>query len=207
MVFTSSHISDVCELEVVSAASTYGIGLLTYIVYGFCNVFGLECNMYARKIEKAKTSATNKLIAEARNTSSDGIMNLSYQMSGMSVLAYGIAYETEGKQTVKSTPVSAKAKITDPVEENNPESVVTENKKSPVPKAVTHIDGKKIICPICKTVQPDYRLICINCEQKFINGQTDIPYWCNKCGHKGPYEGNCPSCGSSLKKHNPEYQA
>ena len=57
MVFTSSHISDVCELVVVSAASTYGIGLLTYIVYGFCNVFGLECKMYSEKIERAKEAA------------------------------------------------------------------------------------------------------------------------------------------------------
>lgn len=27
------------------------------------------------------------------------------------------------------------------------------------------------------------------------------PFVCGKCGHKGPYDGNCPECGSSLKKY------
>ena len=26
------------------------------------------------------------------------------------------------------------------------------------------------------------------------------PFICGKCGRKGPYEGNCPECGSSLKR-------
>ena len=27
------------------------------------------------------------------------------------------------------------------------------------------------------------------------------PFNCGNCGHKGPYEGNCPSCGSSMKRY------
>ena len=27
------------------------------------------------------------------------------------------------------------------------------------------------------------------------------PFVCGKCGHQGPYEGNCPECGSSLKRY------
>ena len=27
------------------------------------------------------------------------------------------------------------------------------------------------------------------------------PFVCGKCGHQGPYEGNCPECGSSLKNY------
>lgn len=37
-----------------------------------------------------------------------------------------------------------------------------------------------------------------SCIQK-INKGSNIPYWCGKCGHDGPYEGNCPNCGSSIK--------
>jgi len=29
---------------------------------------------------------------------------------------------------------------------------------------------------------------------------TTTSYRCGKCGHNGPYEGNCPKCGSSLKR-------
>ena len=28
---------------------------------------------------------------------------------------------------------------------------------------------------------------------------TDAPYYCGKCGELGPYEKNCPKCGSSLR--------
>lgn len=28
------------------------------------------------------------------------------------------------------------------------------------------------------------------------------PFVCGKCGHKGPYDGNCPECGSSLRRFN-----
>ena len=27
------------------------------------------------------------------------------------------------------------------------------------------------------------------------------PFVCGNCGHHGPYEGNCPKCGSSLKRY------
>ena len=30
---------------------------------------------------------------------------------------------------------------------------------------------------------------------------TVTSFVCGKCGHQGPYEGNCPECGSSLKKY------
>jgi hypothetical protein len=29
-----------------------------------------------------------------------------------------------------------------------------------------------------------------------------IPYWCGNCGHAGPYDDRCPTCGSSLKRFN-----
>lgn len=57
-------------------------------------------------------------------------------------------------------------------------------------------------CPTCGKKQRGDRHVCFNCGQVFINKQPDIPYWCGNCGNKGPYEGNCPVCGSSLKLNN-----
>ena len=31
---------------------------------------------------------------------------------------------------------------------------------------------------------------------------TKAPYRCGKCGQTGPYDGNCPTCGSSIKFYN-----
>ncbi|MBR6514213.1 MAG: heavy metal-binding domain-containing protein [Clostridia bacterium] len=94
MNLTSSHLDNVEELKLVTATSTYGLGLLTHIVYGFCNIFGLECNMYKEKIEKAQESATEQLIQRATYLSRpDGIMNISYQVSGMTVFVSGVAYK------------------------------------------------------------------------------------------------------------------
>ena len=30
----------------------------------------------------------------------------------------------------------------------------------------------------------------------------ETPYWCLTCGQEGPYNGNCPVCGSSIKIYN-----
>lgn len=30
---------------------------------------------------------------------------------------------------------------------------------------------------------------------------TERPYCCGQCGQEGPYEGNCPNCGSSVKAY------
>ena len=35
-----------------------------------------------------------------------------------------------------------------------------------------------------------------------LKKESTAPYWCGKCGKEGPYEGNCPDCGSSLKRFN-----
>ena len=42
-----------------------------------------------------------------------------------------------------------------------------------------------------------------NATSSIINkNSSTAPYWCGKCGHDGPYDGNCPNCNSSLKKYN-----
>lgn len=97
MVFTSSHISDVHELELVCASSTYGMGLLTGIIYGLCHVFGTECRAYDWKIQKAKESADEKLAELAYDMGADGVMNIRYLISGMTVFVSGLTYMNHDK--------------------------------------------------------------------------------------------------------------
>ena len=71
------------------------------------------------------------------------------------------------------------------------------NRKIPVPVV---INNGELTCPICGLVQKSNRRICWNCNQVFINGQPDIPYWCARCGKPGPYYGDeCPDCGGAIK--------
>lgn len=89
---TVSKIENVTEMQTLSAVSSFGTGFLTALVSGFIELFGVENHMLARKMEKAKDSATAQLVLQAQQIKADGIMNLNYQFSGMSVLAYGTAY-------------------------------------------------------------------------------------------------------------------
>ena len=94
MNITKSQLENVKEVGTISAVSTFGTGLLTAIVTYFIELFGIENNMFVKKIEKAKDSAINKLIVQANALGEvDGIMGLEYQLSGKTVLAYGIAYK------------------------------------------------------------------------------------------------------------------
>ena len=93
MKITSSTIKNVEELKLLSATSTMGIGFLTAIVLSFCHLFGVECDLYNRKIEKAKAYAANKIFNKANEIHADGIMNVRFQVSGLTVFVYGVAYK------------------------------------------------------------------------------------------------------------------
>ena len=95
MKLSFDHIDNVEHIKMLSSSSTYGVGLLTYIVYGFCNIFGVECEMYDKKIEKAKSSAVLKLISKASAIGATGIMDVKFQIHGITVFMYGIAYKGE----------------------------------------------------------------------------------------------------------------
>jgi len=43
---------------------------------------------------------------------------------------------------------------------------------------------------------------CPYCNNNTQSKESSAPFWCGKCGKEGPYDGNCPNCGSSLKKYN-----
>jgi len=92
MNLTFTHIDGVNQIKMLSSNATYGIGFLTSIAFGFCNIFGLECKMYDKKIEKAKNQAVSKLMDKATAAGATGIMDIKFQMHATTVFAYGIAY-------------------------------------------------------------------------------------------------------------------
>ena len=49
--------------------------------------------MLANKVIKAKESAVQKLILSANSIKADGIMNLRFEFSKMTVMVYGTAYK------------------------------------------------------------------------------------------------------------------
>ena len=57
-----------------------------------------------------------------------------------------------------------------------------------------------VSCPTCGAVQKSGRSFCYKCGQEFLNtNQGNAPYWCGSCGQAGPFNGECPNCGSSIK--------
>ena len=88
-------LTNVTPIEKVTATSTYGIGFLTWIVLGFCNLLGCECEMYNNKVEKAEEAATLLLKAYANNLGAAGIMDVRYQIHGTTVFMSGTAYIEE----------------------------------------------------------------------------------------------------------------
>lgn len=93
MKLTTSTLDNVSEIELITATSTYGIGFITGIVFSFCHLLGWECKRFNRKVESAKESAKAKLIAEAEKLAADGVMNVRFQLSGLSVFVYGTAFK------------------------------------------------------------------------------------------------------------------
>ncbi len=92
MNITTSQLENVKELKTITAVSTFGTGFLTSFVSYFIELFGIENNMLAEKIVKAKESAIQKLVLKANSIKADGIMNLRFEFSKMTVMAYGTAY-------------------------------------------------------------------------------------------------------------------
>ncbi len=93
MNLTFANIENVEHIKMLSSSSTYGVGFITSIAYGFGNFFGFECKMYDKKIEKAKAAAALKLVEKATEAGAAGIMNVQFQIHGTTVFMYGIAYK------------------------------------------------------------------------------------------------------------------
>ena len=93
MNFTCALLDNVKHIKMLTATATYGIGLLTAIVNGFCQLFGIQCKMYDKKIEKAKNAAVNQLLEKATAAGASGVMGINFQVYGTTVFMYGIAYK------------------------------------------------------------------------------------------------------------------
>ncbi len=93
MKITPAYIRDVKELKTVTASATMGVGFLTSVCFFFCNIFGIECKMYAKKIEKAKSLAANALVKKAQSIKeASGIMNIRMEICETTIFMYGIIY-------------------------------------------------------------------------------------------------------------------
>lgn len=93
MIITTSNIENVTQIKMITAVANYGIGFLTLLVLSFCHFFGVECQMYDKKIEKAKNAAASELVAKAKEVGATGIMNVRIQMDKTTILMYGMAYK------------------------------------------------------------------------------------------------------------------
>ena len=83
-------------IGLVSSQASRGLGLWTAICLGFANFFGTRCNSYAWKIEKAKDEALEDIIEEASEKGADGIVDIRFSISGLSVIASGTAVRVAG---------------------------------------------------------------------------------------------------------------
>lgn len=91
-VFTSS-IPNAVPVKMVSERSTYGTGFLTLFVSGFCEFFGIPNGLYSKKMMKAEERAVRSLTNQATMLGADGVMDVRYEIHGLSILVYGTAYK------------------------------------------------------------------------------------------------------------------
>lgn len=88
-----------------------------------------------------------------------------------------------------------KAEYTTQHTQKNSENATHANmapKASYHPQKESPTDGT-IFCPSCGFEQSQDRIVCFKC------GKSLVPFYCGNCKHLGPYDGNCPSCNSTIK--------
>ena len=77
----------------LTATATYGTGIITAIVKSFCDFFGIKCDMYTNKLDKAEDKATEYLKLYAEDIGADGIMDVRCQIDGLTFFICGTAYK------------------------------------------------------------------------------------------------------------------
>lgn len=93
MKLTTVTLYDVKDLGEVSGVSIYGVGLFTAVCYLICSLIGKSSVFVGRKLERAKEKALEEMKLYAQEMGADGVMNLHYQLSGLSVMVYGSAFQ------------------------------------------------------------------------------------------------------------------
>ena len=89
----TNTLQNVTPIKMLTATATYGIGGLTAIVLFFCNLFGIKCDMYTNKLDKAEDEATEYLKLYAKNIGADGVMDVRCQIDGLTFFICGTAYK------------------------------------------------------------------------------------------------------------------
>ena len=93
MKLTTVTLYDVKDLGEVSGVCIYGIGLFSALCYLLCSIIGKNSIFVGRKLERAKDKAVKEMTFYAQELGADGVMNLTYQLSGLSVMVYGTAFQ------------------------------------------------------------------------------------------------------------------
>ena len=93
MKLTTVTLYDVKDLGEVSGVCIYGVGLFSAVCFLLCSVLGKSMIFVGRKLERAKAKALEEMKLYAQEMGADGVMNLRYQLSGLSVLVYGSAFQ------------------------------------------------------------------------------------------------------------------
>ena len=89
----TNTLPDVIPLKMLTASATYGMGFLTSIVKVFCEFFGVKCDMYTNKLDKAEDKATEYLMLYAKDIGADGVMDVRCQIDGLTFFICGTAYK------------------------------------------------------------------------------------------------------------------
>ncbi len=93
MKLTTVTLYDVKDLGEVSGVCIYGVGLFTAVCYLICSLIGKSSVFVGRKLDRAKAKAAEEMKLYAQEMGADGVMDLRYQLSGLSVMVYGTAFQ------------------------------------------------------------------------------------------------------------------
>ena len=89
----TNTLENVTPIKMLTATATYGTGFLTSVVKFFCELFGLKCDMYTNKLDKAEDTATEYLRLYAKDIGADGVMDVRCQIDGLTFFICGTAYK------------------------------------------------------------------------------------------------------------------
>lgn len=94
----TSTLPNVTPIKMLTSSATYGMGFFTAIVKAFCELFGMKCDMYTNKLDKAEDAATNYLKRYAQDIGADGVMEVRCQVDGLTFFICGTAYKENKAQ-------------------------------------------------------------------------------------------------------------
>ena len=64
----------------------------------FCEFFGVTCDMYTNKLDKAEDKATEYLMLYAKDIGADGVMDVRCQIDGLTFFICGTAYKEKNSK-------------------------------------------------------------------------------------------------------------